>query len=121
MTMQVAPVRWARGGDGAAFRVLYEAYAPEVHRYLRLRMTGPDRLVAATMTDVFERAFEQLERGRAGGVTFGAMLYRVARDCASEYREVAPECPTVMAVEESSARPTTAACWTAGDRIPSAA
>ena len=122
--IQVNSVRRARGGDGATFGALYEAYAPEVHRYLRLRTTEPDRLVAAMTTNVFEQAFEQLERGRADGATFGAVLYRIARDHIIQHHQRARHRSAIRVVDAWPGRPAPAATAPGPvlqDRAPSAA
>jgi RNA polymerase sigma-70 factor (ECF subfamily) len=51
----------AAAGDGRAFRVLYERYASEVYRYVRLR-AGDDRLAEDLTQDVFVSVYRALPR-----------------------------------------------------------
>lgn len=72
---ELADVRAAAFGDGAAFERLYRTHVPRVYA-LACRMAGSDRADELTQ-DVFVRAWEKLGTFR-GEAAFGSWLHRLA-------------------------------------------
>ena len=69
----------AQAGDGEAFGVLYERYAPPIHRYLYAHLS--DRMDAEDLTEeVFLKVWQRLPGFQQQGVPFVAFLMRVARN-----------------------------------------
>ncbi len=72
-------LKLAQSGDAGAFGILYERYAPPVHRYLYAHLS--DRLDAEDLTaEVFVRAWQKLPDYRQEGVPFVAYLMRIAHN-----------------------------------------
>ncbi|HZU13100.1 MAG TPA: sigma-70 family RNA polymerase sigma factor [Chloroflexota bacterium] len=84
-----ALVRAARN-DPDAFGELCRRYAPDLYRYLRLRV-GNDEDAADLTQQVFVRALAALPRYRERGAPFGAWLFRIARNLVTDaYRRQRP-------------------------------
>jgi RNA polymerase sigma-70 factor (ECF subfamily) len=68
----------------ARFSTLYERYQGRIYAYLRSRTSGEED--AADLTQhVFVLALDALPRYRAQQVTFGAWLFRIARNVAVDF------------------------------------
>ena len=102
----------AQRGEADAFAALYEAYAPEVERYLWRRLGRRDDELSEDLTaEVFVRAFERLDRYVDRGLPFAAWLYRLARNLLIDHLRVAARqaadsldrAPEVVAVADRAA------------------
>jgi len=72
-------VRKAKSGDHEAFAQLYDAYIERVYRYVYFRVT--DEMTAEDLTSqVFLKAWENLDRYQIGKSPFIAWLYTIARN-----------------------------------------
>ncbi len=72
-------VQKARGGDSEAFARLYDGYVERVYRYVFFRVA--DEQTAEDLTSqVFLKAWENLDRYRLGSSPFLAWLYTIARN-----------------------------------------
>ncbi len=72
-------LRQAKNGDAEAFGVLYERYAPPIHRFLFAHLS--DRMDAEDLTEeVFIKVWQRLPGYREQGVPFIAFLMRVAHN-----------------------------------------
>ena len=70
--------------DPAHFGALYERYRERIYAYLRSRTTSEED--AADLTQhVFVQALDALPRYRAQQATFGAWLFRIARNVAVDF------------------------------------
>lgn len=79
--------------DPQAFAILYDRYVDQIHSFAH-RQTG-DAMLADEITSItFEKALRNIQRFRWRGVTFGAWLYRIARnEIAQHYRVLQPTTP----------------------------
>ncbi len=75
-------VERARRGDVVAFEELVRTYQADVYRFA-VHLTRDRSLAEDVTQDTFLRAFRFL-RGFRGGTTFGAWLFRIARNCAMD-------------------------------------
>jgi len=75
-------VERARRGDLSAFEELVRAYQADVYRFA-VHLTHDRSLAEDVTQDAFLRAFRFLG-GFRGGTTFGAWLFRIARNCAMD-------------------------------------
>ncbi len=75
----------AQQGDGEAFAVLYERYAPKVHAFLRRRLNGSDDVVEDLTSDVFVKLYQKLDCYVERGLPFTAWLYRMAHNTLVDY------------------------------------
>ncbi len=75
----------AQQGDGEAFVVLYEHYAPKVHAFLRRRLNCSDDVVEDLTSDVFVKLYQKLDRYVERGVPFTSWLYRLAHNTFIDY------------------------------------
>ena len=65
--------------DIEQFEHLYRKYRPRIHRFIALNVRDAD--LAANLTDeTFSRAVDKLESFRWQGYSFGAWLFRIARN-----------------------------------------
>lgn len=72
-------VTQAQAGSVEAYGLLYEQYAPAIHRYLYAHLS--DRLDAEDLTgEVFLKAWQSIASFRPRGVPFVAYLFRVAHN-----------------------------------------
>ena len=72
-------VRQAQSGDVFAFVKLYEEYIERVYRYVAFRVEN-DRVAENISVWVFSKAWEQLDRYRASGLSIIEWLYAIARN-----------------------------------------
>ena len=73
-------VRQAQDGDAAAFRTLYERFAPSVYRYAILPLVHDRNLAEDLLADTFVRALENIHRFRWQGKGFLPWLIRIAKN-----------------------------------------
>ncbi|HET9912390.1 MAG TPA: sigma-70 family RNA polymerase sigma factor [Anaerolineales bacterium] len=72
-------VERAKSGDAEAFARLYDAYVERVSRYVYFRV-AEDCDVEDLVSQVFLKAWENLDRYRMGNSPFAAWLYTIARN-----------------------------------------
>jgi len=72
-------VRQAASGDSEAFAQLYDAYVERVYRYIYFRVTD-DAATEDLTSQVFLKAWENLDRYKTGSAPFIAWLYAIARN-----------------------------------------
>jgi RNA polymerase sigma-70 factor (ECF subfamily) len=72
-------VERAKSGDAEAFAQLYDAYVERVSRYVFFRVSE-GRDVEDLVSQVFLKAWENLERYKLGSSPFAAWLYTIARN-----------------------------------------
>lgn len=99
-------VRQARSGDSEAFGQLYDACVERVYRYIYFRVSEEETAEDLT-SQVFLKAWENLDRYKAGGSPFIAWLYTIARNLVIDhYRSqkdfVSLEDVTLSAPEEQN-------------------
>jgi RNA polymerase sigma-70 factor (ECF subfamily) len=80
-----ALVRRAQGGDVAAFRELYQRYAPTVHRFALLPLVHDRALSEDLLSDTFVRALENLHRFQWQGKGLLPWLIRIAKNLALDH------------------------------------
>jgi RNA polymerase sigma-70 factor (ECF subfamily) len=73
----------ARSGDRQAFAELYDEYVDRVYRYLLYRVREPSDAEDLT-SEVFTRAFANIQRYRWQGKSFLAWLYTIARNAVTD-------------------------------------
>lgn len=83
-TRLIALVDLARGGDTEAFGLLYDHYAPQVHRFLYYR-TRSATLAEDLTSDTFFRALRSMQNFKWQGKDFGAWLMTIARNLATDH------------------------------------
>jgi RNA polymerase sigma-70 factor (ECF subfamily) len=69
----------AKAGDPEAFAKLYDAYVERVARYIYFRISE-DGEVEDLVSQVFLKAWENLDRYQMGSSPFAAWLYTIARN-----------------------------------------
>ncbi|MGH2498843.1 MAG: sigma-70 family RNA polymerase sigma factor [Candidatus Limnocylindria bacterium] len=75
----------ARKGDRGAFAELYDDHVDSVYRYLLYRVREPSDAEDLT-SEVFTRAFANIQRYRWQGKSFLAWLYTIARNAVTDRR-----------------------------------
>ncbi len=80
----IALVDLARGGDTEAFGLLYDHYAPQVHRFLYYR-TRSVVLAEDLTSETFFRALRSMQKFKWQGRDFGAWLMTIARNLATDH------------------------------------
>ncbi len=91
----------ATSGDGEAFAKLYDAYVERVSRYIYFRV-AEDCDMEDLVSQVFLKAWENLDRFKAGGAPFVAWLYTIARNLVIDHYRMKKE---VLPLEEALALP----------------
>jgi len=77
-------VRHAKSGNSKAFAELYDACVERVYRYIYFRVT--DDIAAEDITSqVFLKAWENLDRYQIGSSPFVAWLYTIARNLVIDF------------------------------------
>ncbi len=69
----------SQAGDSDAFARLYDAYVERIYRYVYFRVAD-DQTAEDITSQVFLKAWENLDRFRIGNSPFIAWLYRIARN-----------------------------------------
>lgn len=91
----------AKAGDADAISRLYERYAPQVRRYVAMRLGDP-LLAEDVCSDVFVKVLEGLGRYEDRGWPFSAWLYRIAYARTMDMLRQARRRPSVPLDESSS-------------------
>ena len=74
----------AKDGDADAFGLLYDGYIERIFRYIYFRVT--DEVTAEDLTSqVFSKAWENLDRYKPSGAPFIAWLYTIARNAVIDH------------------------------------
>lgn len=77
-------VSLAKDGDADAFGLLYDGYIERIYRYIYFRVT--DEVTAEDLTSqVFSKAWENLDRYKPSGAPFIAWLYTIARNAVIDH------------------------------------
>lgn len=86
-------VRRAKKGDAEAFAQLYDAYIDRISRFVQVRVSN--RHLAEDLTaDTFLKAWDKLDGYEERGLSFGAWLFRIARNTVIDhYRTSKDEAP----------------------------
>ena len=69
----------AKSGDGEAFTRLYDGYVERIYRYVYFRVSD-DTATEDLVSQVFLKAWQNLDRYKIGGSPFVAWLYTIARN-----------------------------------------
>ncbi|MEW6717700.1 MAG: sigma-70 family RNA polymerase sigma factor [Chloroflexota bacterium] len=77
-------VRQAQAGDENAFAQLYDAYLARIYRYIYFRVAD-DQIAEDVTSQVFLKAWENLERYRISSSPFVAWLYRIAHNAVIDH------------------------------------
>ncbi len=72
-------VRQAKSGDDEAFTRLYDGYVERVYRYIYFRISD-DTATEDLVSQVFLKAWQNLDRYKIGTAPFIAWLYAIARN-----------------------------------------
>jgi RNA polymerase sigma-70 factor (ECF subfamily) len=91
----------ARSGDPQAFARLYDAYVERVARYVYFRVSD-SKDMEDLVSQVFLKAWENLERYKTGSSPFLAWLYTIARNLVIDHYRTKKE---VLPLEEAIALP----------------
>ncbi len=98
-------VRQAQSGDAEAFAQIYDAYVERVYRYIYFRVTD-DATAEDLTSQVFLKAWENLDRYRGGASPYLAWLYTIARNLVIDhYRTSRENLPLDHAVHLKSDTP----------------
>ncbi|HWQ12504.1 MAG TPA: sigma-70 family RNA polymerase sigma factor [Roseiflexaceae bacterium] len=98
---EAAIIARAKAGDAEAIGKLYERYAPQVRRYVAMRLGDP-LLAEDVCSDVFVKVLEGLARYEDRGWPFSAWLYRIAYARTMDMLRQARRRPSVPLDESSS-------------------
>ena len=77
-------VHQAKSGDSEAFAQLYDAYIERVYRYILFRVSE-DETTEDLVSQVFLKAWQNLDRYKPGGSPFIAWLYTIARNLVIDF------------------------------------
>lgn len=77
-------VRQAKAGDTEAFAQMYDAYVERLYRYIYFRVAD-DQTAEDLTSQVFLKAWENLECYQPGGSPFLAWLYTIARNAVIDH------------------------------------
>ncbi len=81
---EVTTILRAKDGDGDAFSRLYDAYFDRIYRFFYYRVD--DEEMAGDLTSqVFIKAWENLDHYQPSGHPFGAWLFQIARNLAIDH------------------------------------
>ena len=72
-------VRQAKSGDSEAFAQLYDGYVERVYRYILFRVSD-DSATEDLVSQVFLKAWQNLDRYKMGGTPFIAWIFTIARN-----------------------------------------
>ncbi|HSL46183.1 MAG TPA: sigma-70 family RNA polymerase sigma factor [Anaerolineales bacterium] len=90
-------VERAKAGDPQAFTRLYDAYVERVSRYIYFRVSD-ERDIEDLVSQVFLKAWENLDRYQPGGSPLIAWLYTIARNLVIDHYRTKKN---VMPLEEA--------------------
>ncbi len=71
-------------GDSDAFAKLYDSYIDRVYRFIYFRVSN-EQTAEDLSSQVFLKAWENLARYEIRGLSFGAWLFRIARNLVIDY------------------------------------
>ena len=77
-------VHQAKSGDSEAFALIYDAYVERVYRYILFRVSEAEA-TEDLVSQVFLKAWQNLERYKSGSSPFIAWLYTIARNLVIDY------------------------------------
>lgn len=77
-------IRQARSGNSEAFAQLYDAYLERVYRFIYFRVSD-DETAEDLTSQVFLKAWENLERYKVSSSPYIAWLYTIARNLVIDY------------------------------------
>ena len=96
----------AKGGDADAFGHLYEAYLDKIYRYIYFRVTD-EQMAEDLISQVFTKAWENLDRYQPSGRPFIAWLYTIAHNTVIDhYRTRKDTVPIENTISLASDAPT---------------
>lgn len=84
VTGETKLVHQAQAGDENAFARLYDAYQARIYRYVYFRVAD-DQVAEDIASQVFLKAWENLDRYRIWGSPFIAWLYRIAHNAVIDH------------------------------------
>jgi len=87
-------VQSAKSGDSEAFAQLYNAYLERVYRYVYFHVSD-DQTAEDIASQVFLKAWENLDRYRVGSSPFLAWLYTIARNQVIDYYRTSKESASI--------------------------
>ena len=94
-------VHQAKSGDSEAFARLYDAYVERVYRYILFRVSE-DVTTEDLVSQVFLKAWQNLDRYKIGSSPFIAWLYTIARNLVIDYYRAKKE---MLPLEDARALP----------------
>lgn len=94
-------VNQAKSGDAEAFAMLYDAYVERVSRYIYFRVSENCDM-EDLVSQVFLKAWENLDRYQTGNSPFVAWLYAIARNLVIDHYRMKKE---VLSLEEALTLP----------------
>jgi RNA polymerase sigma-70 factor (ECF subfamily) len=94
-------VNQAKSGDSEAFAQLYDAYIERVYRFIYFRISE-DVATEDLVSQVFLKAWENLDRYKIGGSPFIAWLYTIARNLVIDHYRSKKE---MISLEDAVALP----------------
>ena len=81
---EVRLIREAQSGNSEAFAQLYDAYVDRIYRYIYFRVSD-DAATEDLTSQVFLKAWENLDRYQVGSSPYIAWLYTTARNLVIDY------------------------------------
>lgn len=97
-------VRQSKAGDDKAFTRLYDGYVERVYRYVYFRVSE-DTATEDLVSQVFLKAWQNLDRYKLGSSPFIAWLYTIARNLVIDYYRSKKD---VIPLDAATALPTDA-------------
>lgn len=94
-----ALVRRAVDGDERAFAALYDHYLDKIYRFMAYRVAD-DATAEDLTSEVFLRAWDNLDGYKPGGPPFGAWLFRIARNLAIDHARTRKDATPLEAVAD---------------------
>ena len=94
-------VHQAKSGDSEAFAQLYDAYVERVYRYILFRVSE-DVTTEDLVSQVFLKAWQNLDRYKMGSSPFIAWLYTIARNLVIDHYRAKKD---MLPIEEAAALP----------------
>ena len=94
-------VHQAKSGDSEAFAQLYDAYVERVYRYIIFRVSE-DMTTEDLVSQVFLKAWQNLDRYKMGSSPFIAWLYTIARNLVIDHYRSRKD---MLPLEEAAALP----------------
>lgn len=94
-------VHQAKSGDSEAFAQLYDAYVERVYRYILFRVSE-DITTEDLVSQVFLKAWQNLDRYKMGSSPFIAWLYTIAKNLVIDHYRAKKD---MIPLEEAAALP----------------